>query len=48
VKKCKNRIKGNEGLISDSKDFYNKSKKALATFKKKNKTSADKKKLLSE
>ena len=48
IKKCKTRISGNESLISDGKDFYEKSKKTLATAKKKNKTAADKKKLLTE
>jgi hypothetical protein len=48
VNKCKKRIKGNEGLISDGKDFYDKSKKALSAAKKKNKTALEKKKLIAQ
>jgi hypothetical protein len=35
-------------LISDGQDFYKKSKSTIATAKKKNKTTADKKKLLND
>ena len=41
IKKCKTLISSNESLISDGKDFYEKSKKTLATAKKKKKTAAD-------
>ncbi len=48
LSKCKKIFSQSSDLIDDGKEFLEKWKKTLATVKKKNKTQADKKKLLKD